>query len=32
MSAASGTEVDDVFFMSTMGAPIYPETGHSYNA
>lgn len=32
MGAQSGTNGNDTFYMSTMGAPVYPETGHSYNA
>lgn len=32
MASQNGTEGVDEFFMSIFGAPVYPETGHSYNA
>lgn len=32
MASRTGTNGADTFYMSTLGAPVYPETSHSYNA
>jgi Ca2+-binding RTX toxin-like protein len=32
MASAVGTNGNDTFYMSTFGAPVYPETAHGYNA
>jgi Ca2+-binding RTX toxin-like protein len=32
MAVANGTNGNDVFYMSTMGPPVFPEDAHGYNA